>query len=52
MLPAKPAAFFSVKRHGIANVFIRIGNPAAVEADVFGAFCKLLYFFKLILACQ
>jgi hypothetical protein len=43
-------ACFSVKRHGIAHVFIRISNPAAVEADIFRNFGKLFYFFKLFLA--
>jgi hypothetical protein len=38
--------------HGVAEVVVALGNPAAVEADVLRVLCQLFYFVKLVIACE
>jgi hypothetical protein len=41
-----------IERHGITEVFVGIGDPAAVEANELGFFCKFFYFLEHVLGRQ
>jgi hypothetical protein len=41
-----------IERHGITQALVRVGNAAAVEADVLRMFGKLLDLIEQLLACQ
>jgi hypothetical protein len=41
-----------IERHGVAEVLVGIGDPAAVEANELGVFCKFFYFLEHVLGRQ
>ena len=41
-----------LERHGITQVFLAVGDTAAVEADVFRVLGQLLDFVEFLIACQ
>jgi hypothetical protein len=42
----------SIERHGITQIFMRISDTTAVEADILGVLRELFYFVEQLFTCQ